>query len=161
MELTDSTSACADLDGMRVHYRREGHRPTLVLLHGSGASLHIFDEITRRLAQVFDVLRIDLPGFGLTGPRPDRDYSVGAYVSFLDRLLDRLVGDRFVLAGHSFGGQICVDLRAGARGPPARARSHERDRLPGQVDAAGTAPGPLAAAAAVPAPDGLAGRYCT
>ena len=106
MEVRDSTSAFADLDGMRPHYRREGHGPTLVLLHGSGASLHIFDEITRRLAQVFDVLRIDVPGFGLTGPRPDRDYSVGAYVSFLDRLLDRLIGDRFVLAGHSFGGQV-------------------------------------------------------
>ena len=106
MELADSTSACADLDGMRVHYRREGHGPTLVLLHGSGASLHIFDEMTRLLAREFEVLRIDLPGFGLTGPRPDRDYSVGAYVSFLDRLLDRLIGDRLVLAGHSFGGQI-------------------------------------------------------
>ena len=106
MELTDATSAFADLDGMRVHYRREGHGPTLVLLHGSGASLHIFDEMTRLLARRFDVLRIDLPGFGLTGPRPDRDYSVGAYVSFLDRLLEPLVPDPFLLAGHSFGGQL-------------------------------------------------------
>ena len=106
MELTDSPPAFADLDGMRVHYRRDGHGPTLALLHGSGASLHIFEEMTRLLARNFEVLRIDLPGFGLTGPRPDRDYSVGAYVSLLDRLLEPLVADPFLLAGHSFGGQL-------------------------------------------------------
>jgi pimeloyl-ACP methyl ester carboxylesterase len=91
---------------MRVHYRRAGQGPALVLLHGSGASLHIFDAVAARLTDRFDVIRLDLPGFGLTGPRPDRDYSVGAYVSFLDRFVDALDLGRFLLAGHSFGGQV-------------------------------------------------------
>lgn len=104
MEFTDATSRFVDLDGMRVHVRQTGTGPTLVLLHGSGSSLHVFDAVTDLLADRFDVVRPDLPGFGLTGPRPDRDYSIGAYVSFLDRLLD--APERFVLAGHSFGGQI-------------------------------------------------------
>ncbi|XVV00881.1 alpha/beta fold hydrolase [Actinosynnema sp. CA-248983] len=104
MELTDATSRFVELDGMRVHVRRTGTGPTLVLLHGSGWSLHVFDAVTDLLADRFDVVRVDLPGFGLTGPRPDRDYSIGAYVSFLDRLID--APGRFVLAGHSFGGQI-------------------------------------------------------
>jgi len=106
MEFTDATSRFVDLDGMRVHVRRAGTGPTLVLLHGSGASLHVFDAVTELLVDRFDVVRPDLPGFGLTGPRPDRDYSIGAYVSFLDRLLEPLVPGPFVLAGHSFGGQI-------------------------------------------------------
>ncbi|NUT93059.1 MAG: alpha/beta hydrolase [Saccharothrix sp.] len=106
MEFTDATSRFVDLDGMRVHVRRTGTGPTLVLLHGSGWSLHVFDAVTDLLADRFDVVRVDLPGFGLTGPRPDRDYSTGAYVSFLDRLLDQLDVGPFVLAGHSFGGQI-------------------------------------------------------
>jgi pimeloyl-ACP methyl ester carboxylesterase len=106
MEFTDATSRFVDLDGMRVHVRRTGAGPTLVLLHGSGASLHVFDAVTDLLADRFDVVRADLPGFGLTGPRPDRDYSTGAYVSFLDRLLEPLAQKRFVLAGHSFGGQV-------------------------------------------------------
>lgn len=106
MEFTDATSRFVDLDGMRVHVRRAGTGPTLVLLHGSGWSLHVFDTVTELLADRFDVVRPDLPGFGLTGPRPDRDYSIGAYVSFLDRLLEPLDVGPFVLAGHSFGGQI-------------------------------------------------------
>ena len=106
MQLTDATSGFVAIDGMRVHYRRVGTGPTVVLLHGSGASLHIFDAVAARLAERFDVIRVDLPGFGLTGGRPDGDYSVGAYVSFLDRCLDTVGARRFLLAGHSFGGEV-------------------------------------------------------
>lgn len=106
MEYTDETSGFVELDGMQVHFRRTGQGPTVLLLHGSGSSLHIFDAAVPVLAADFDVLRLDLPGFGVTGPRPDRDYSVGAYVSFLDRFADALGVERFLVAGHSFGGQI-------------------------------------------------------
>ncbi|QSR28420.1 alpha/beta hydrolase [Nocardioides aromaticivorans] len=106
MEYRDETSALVELDGMKVHSRRTGRGPTLLLLHGSGSSLHIFDAAVAILARDFDVVRVDLPGFGVTGPRPDRDYSVGAYVSFLDRFADAVGLERFVAAGHSFGGQV-------------------------------------------------------
>jgi pimeloyl-ACP methyl ester carboxylesterase len=91
---------------MRVHSSRRGRGPAIVLLHGSGASLHIFDGIAERLAGSLDVLRLDLPGFGITGPRPDRDYRVGTYVSFLHRFLSEHVEGDPILAGHSLGGQI-------------------------------------------------------
>lgn len=106
MEQMDETSGIVELDGMKVHFRRAGRGPTVVLLHGSGSSLDIFDAATPVLADRFDVVRLDLPGFGVTGPRPDRDYSIGAYVSFLDRCADALDVGRFMVAGHSFGGQI-------------------------------------------------------
>jgi len=106
MKISDSTSGFVDLDGMRVHYRRAGQGHPLLLLHGSGWSLHIFDAVVARLIERFDVIRLDLPGFGLTGPRPDRDYSIGAYVSLLDRFADVVGVERFLIAGHSFGGQI-------------------------------------------------------
>lgn len=106
MRYTDSTSGFVEMDGMEVHFRRTGQGPSLLLLHGSGSSLHIFDTAVAHLAEEFDVIRLDLPGFGVTGPRPDRDYSVGAYVSFIDRFADALGVERFLVAGHSFGGQI-------------------------------------------------------
>jgi pimeloyl-ACP methyl ester carboxylesterase len=106
MQFTGPTSGFIDIDGMGVHYSRAGHGPTLVLLHGSGASLHIFDTVAAQLADRFDVISLDLPGFGLTGPQPDGDYSLGAYVWFLDRFADALDLGRFLLAGHSFGGQV-------------------------------------------------------
>ncbi len=119
MEFTDSTSGFVVMDGMRVHYRRAGAGTPLLLLHGSGSSLHIFDAVVARLVDRFDVIRLDLPGFGLTGPRPDRDYSVGAYASLLDRFADAMALDRYVVAGHSFGGQVAWTY---ALGHPDRLR---------------------------------------
>ena len=55
--------------GMQVHLRDEGPRgdPTpIVLLHGTGASLHTWDGWTAELARERRVIRFDLPGFGLT-----------------------------------------------------------------------------------------------
>jgi pimeloyl-ACP methyl ester carboxylesterase len=106
MKYLDSTSNFAELDGMRVHFTRAGQGQPIVLLHGSGASLHIFDDIVQRLTPHFELVRLDLPGFGLTGPRPDHDYTVGTYVSLLARFLNANVPGKFVLGGHSFGGQI-------------------------------------------------------
>ena len=56
------------------------------------------------------VIRLDLPGFALTGPRPDGDYSFPAYVAFLRALLDRLGVERCVVAGNSFGGNLAWQL---------------------------------------------------
>lgn len=51
------------------------------------------------------VFPVDLPSFGLTGPRP-RDYTIDSYVSFLEALATLLALDSFALAGHSLGGAI-------------------------------------------------------
>jgi len=102
----DARSQFAFVDGMRVHFRREGRGSTLVLLHGSGSSLHSFDAVASRLTGQHEVVRLDLPGCGLTGPRPDRDYRIETYVSFLEHFLSELSIDRFSLAGNSLGGNI-------------------------------------------------------
>jgi pimeloyl-ACP methyl ester carboxylesterase len=52
------------------------------------------------------VIRLDLPGYGLTGPNPDQDYSMNFYVRFLHDFLEKLDVNRFYLAGNSLGGKI-------------------------------------------------------
>jgi pimeloyl-ACP methyl ester carboxylesterase len=52
------------------------------------------------------VVRLDLPGFGLTGPSPRGDYRIVAYVELVDHFVTRLGIGRFVLAGNSLGGDI-------------------------------------------------------
>ncbi len=94
------------LDGMEVHYRDEGEGPALVLLHGTGASLHTWDGWVEALADSFRVVRLDLPGFGLTGPNPAHDYRIATYVDFLEHFVGRLGLERFSLAGNSLGGHI-------------------------------------------------------
>jgi len=88
-----------------------------VLLHGTSASLHTWDGWVEVLAPERRVVRVDLPGFGLTGPAPDGDYRIERYVEFVTALLDTLGIERCVLAGNSFGGWVAWET---ALAEPAR-----------------------------------------
>ena len=97
------------LDGMEVHYRDEGNvnaPVSIVLIHGTASSLHTFDAWTAQLKRNYRVVRMDLPGYGLTGPFPDGNYAMDHYVSFLRNFLDTLGIETCVLAGNSLGGAI-------------------------------------------------------
>ena len=94
---------------MDVHYRDEGnpkHSVPIVLLHGTGASLHRFDDWTAKLKHDYRVVRMDLPAYGLTGPFPDRNYSIDNYVDFLEHFLTARGIKKCILAGNSLGGSI-------------------------------------------------------
>lgn len=100
-------STFLDAAGLQVHLRDEGPRddPTpILLLHGTGASLHTWDGWARRLTRDRRVVRFDLPGFGLTGPTPDGVYTIERYVETVIAVADELGIERFVLAGNSLGG---------------------------------------------------------
>lgn len=98
-----------DLQGMQVHLRDEGPRDDpepIVLIHGTSASLHTWDGWAEALQGQRRVIRMDLPGFGLTGPAPDGDYRMTRYADFIAALLDQLGVRRAVLAGNSLGGGV-------------------------------------------------------
>lgn len=98
-----------DIHGMKAHVRDEGPRDDpqpLVLLHGTSASLHTWDGWVAELKDSRRVIRVDLPGFGLTGPTPDGRYGMDVYTAFVIRLLDHLGVKQAVLAGNSFGGYV-------------------------------------------------------
>jgi len=103
---TYTDSRFEKVNGMEVHYRMTGVGEPLVLLHGSGSSLHTWEKWVEVLSKDFKVITLDLPAFGLTGPHPDGDYSMEAYSAFLDRFLQQLNVDSCYLAGNSFGGYI-------------------------------------------------------
>ncbi len=92
--------------GLSVHYRDEGSGPPLVLLHGTGSSLHTWDGFAAALAPHFRVVRMDLPGFGLTGPIEGDDYRIDRYVEFVEEFRKALGMESFALAGNSLGGLI-------------------------------------------------------
>ena len=104
-----------NVQGMQVHLRDEGPRDDatpLVLLHGTSASLHTWQGWAGALKGQRRVIRFDLPGFALTGPHPQDDYSIDTYVRFVVATLDRLAIARCVLAGNSLGGQIAWSVAA-------------------------------------------------
>ncbi len=98
-----------EIGGLQVHVRDEGPHDDpapIVLLHGASSSLHTWDGWARALREQRRVIRFDLPGFALTGPSPDNDYSMDAYVRFVRVAMDQLGVQRFVIAGNSLGGKI-------------------------------------------------------
>lgn len=95
--------------GMNVHVRDEGPRDDpmpIVLLHGTSASLHTWEGWARTLRGGHRVIRLDLPGFGLTGPEPQGHYDGESYVAFMRAMLDQLGVQKCVLGGNSFGGYV-------------------------------------------------------
>ena len=99
-------SQYVEVNGMNVHFRKEGQGFPILLLHGTGSSLHTWDEWTKELMDSFQIIRVDLPAYGLTGPRPDRDYKTTSYISFLDEFMSKVGVDSFHIAGNSFGGGL-------------------------------------------------------
>ncbi len=94
---------------MQVHLRDEGPHDDpapIVLLHGTSASLHTWDGWAQALREKRRVIRFDLPGFGLTGPNAENDYSMDAYVRFVKAVMSQLDVQRFVIGGNSLGGQV-------------------------------------------------------
>lgn len=102
-----------EVKGQLVHLRDEGPRgdpAPLLLLHGTGASLHTWDGWAAALTPRRRVIRIDLPGFGLTGPFSGSyaadDYRGDTYARFVIDLLDALHIPRATIGGNSLGGEV-------------------------------------------------------
>lgn len=105
----NSDSKFIEVDRMSVHYRVEGFAQDsipLVLLHGTGASLHTWDGWVNALKSERKIIRLDLPAYGLTGPNPTSDYSQEFYATFINDFLTKLGVNQCIIAGNSLGGSI-------------------------------------------------------
>jgi pimeloyl-ACP methyl ester carboxylesterase len=102
------------VDGLTIHYQDTGPRdaPVLVLLHGFGSSLQTWDVWAAKLELNYRVIRLDLPGFGLTGPSPLHDYSEANDLATLTHFVDKLGVSSFSVIGHSMGGKMAWGLAA-------------------------------------------------
>ncbi|MEO1038209.1 MAG: alpha/beta fold hydrolase [Pseudomonadota bacterium] len=80
--------------------------PAIVLIHGFSHSLESFDAWAVDLQTDHRVIRFDLPGHALTGPRDDAAYSNAATTEQVAALLDEIAPERFVIGGNSLGGLI-------------------------------------------------------
>jgi len=94
------------IDGQVVHFCDQGEGQPVILLHGFAASLHTWNGWTEALKNKYRIIRLDLPGFGLTGPSKTNTYSRSQWVEFLDKFVDRLGIGKFSLIGNSLGGFI-------------------------------------------------------
>ncbi|HEX5660032.1 MAG TPA: alpha/beta hydrolase [Polyangiales bacterium] len=101
----DVSSRYVDIDGRRFHYRIEGEGPTLVLLHGVMASLHTWDGWVEQLKDHYRIVRLDLPGFGLSDHMLEpAQYTPEYSVELFEKIRASFGLDAFFLCGNSLGG---------------------------------------------------------
>ena len=107
---TNDDSRFLVIDGSLVHYRVEGEGKPLLLIHGAFSSLHTFDQWVHLLSDDHQIIRLDLPGFGLSDSIQGHDYSITALVKFLTKFMDQMGIDQCDVAGSSLGGWLAWEM---------------------------------------------------
>lgn len=113
-ELAETDSLFIEVGGFRVHYKRHGQGPTLILLlHGSFMSLRSWRDVSLPLAEETTLVAFDRPVCGLTSrPLPKGStpspYSADAQADLVADLIGALGFEQAILVGSSTGGTIAV-----------------------------------------------------
>jgi pimeloyl-ACP methyl ester carboxylesterase len=104
------------IDGLSVRSQVGGQGPHVLLLHGWGGAIESFAPVLNDLQRSFTVAAFDLPGFGHSSV-PPVTWGSADYARLTLNIMEHLQLDRPHLIGHSFGGQVSIQLAATA---PAR-----------------------------------------
>ncbi|MER7913387.1 alpha/beta hydrolase [Streptomyces sp. NPDC096068] len=104
------------LPGLSLTVRsRSGTRPGLppaLYVHGLGGSSQNWSALMPLLADIVDGEAVDLPGFGVSPPPEDGDYSVTGHARAVIRLLDSEGRGPVHLFGNSLGGAVATRVAA-------------------------------------------------
>ncbi|TRX55128.1 pimeloyl-ACP methyl ester esterase BioH [Thalassomonas sp. M1454] len=84
----------------------KGQGTPIVLIHGWGLNSAIFQPLSERLAQDYQVIMIDMPGFGVNSHITTDDYSL-ANVS---QMIAAVIPDKSLIIGWSLGGLIATNI---------------------------------------------------
>ena len=93
-----------NVDGTRVHYQEFGDaaKPAMVLIHGYTASVYVWKTVAPMLAgEGFDVIGVDLLGFGYSEKRSWFDYSIQSQARMVWRVMNRLGMGKATIVGRS------------------------------------------------------------
>ena len=104
----------ATIDGHRIFYREAGAKdaPTLLLLHGFPTSSHMFRNLIPTLADRYQVIAPDLPGFGFS-KSPNREqfgYTFENLAAVIDRFTEQIGLDRYGIYIFDYGAPVGLRL---------------------------------------------------
>lgn len=102
----ERTSGDARILGRRIHYVARGTGRPVLLVHGLGATGHIWEELQ---IPGYQLISIDLPGYGWSESRANvRSLHDLAFV--LDAFMEACFPAPYAVMGHSLGGLVTLEL---------------------------------------------------
>lgn len=88
-------------------YNRVGKGKQVLILHGWGDSSVSWKDFAKKLADQYEVIVVDLPGFGAT-QAPTAAWNLTDYANFIRDFLRKIGAKPYGIIGHSNGGAIAV-----------------------------------------------------
>nr|WP_298929749.1 alpha/beta fold hydrolase BchO [uncultured Erythrobacter sp.] len=106
------TSQFVRVGGISWHVQRMGDedKPVLLMLHGTGASVHSWHGLMPLLAKTHHVVAMDLPRHGFTTGHPPEDMSLPRMASTVMRLVSALGINPAAIIGHSAGAALALQM---------------------------------------------------
>lgn len=100
-------SLLLDCSQVQLAVSREGRGPAVVCLHAIGHGARDFDAFSLAIKDRYEVIRIDWPGHGRSGPDTER-LSAQRYAELLVQALDQLDITSPIVVGNSIGGAAAI-----------------------------------------------------
>lgn len=95
--------------GLNINYVCEGEGEYVLLLHGWGSNITLFQSAIDVLKLKYKVLAMDMPGFG-ESEEPKEPWCVDDYVDFVLEFLSEYGIKKLTVLGHSFGGRVIIKM---------------------------------------------------
>ena len=97
------------INGLNINYFERGEGELVLLLHGWGSNITLFENMTAILERKYKVIAMDMPGFG-ESDEPAEPWCVDDYVDFVLEFLKGYDFKKITLLGHSFGGRVIIKM---------------------------------------------------
>ena len=95
--------------GLNINYTERGEGDLVVLLHGWGSNITLFEQSIAILERKYKVVAMDMPGFG-ESEEPKEPWDVDNYVDFVLAFLKDYNPTKITVLGHSFGGRVIIKM---------------------------------------------------
>lgn len=95
------------IQDLNINYIQYGEGKDILLLHGWGQNIEMMKPIGDKYKDNFNILILDLPGFGKS-EEPPFSWTIDDYVELVHDFVKKLKLKKIVLIGHSFGGRVSL-----------------------------------------------------
>ncbi|HEX4849662.1 MAG TPA: alpha/beta fold hydrolase [Puia sp.] len=97
-----------NINGNEVHFIDEGNGEVILFCHPPIASSFMYRNMIKILSKKFRCIALDFPGFGLSHPAANYDYSIRSQAQIIEELIGYLSLDPMYLVMQEIGGHAAM-----------------------------------------------------